>query len=289
MATSMRARLSKGAKVGLVISTQVLIACSTPAVKVNDLPWIPATLSKDGCPRDLSGTYRNASAQNVDEVRFMPEPMELVAGVLRQGSYVSPIETLFFAQVENQWLVASRMERPRHSGPKLMSVDEAQMQDEIAKQALNQAVELRKRKIADEREVEKRTGVRRSADPGIPLDQLPGVKERNVAVTAMTMSLLQKEDAVIYERRWRDGKLAEKVTVQLNTPMTGCRDGSLVLRKMSSRPAGETSGYVSFGEIEVRKLVDGSLQITERSRVQLLSSLNGEPRVSRILCKRRLS
>lgn len=264
-------------KVVSLLFAGILMACSSSAVQVSDFLWEPSILSKEGCPANLSGNYANAAPQNADEMRFIPEPIAIFSGTLRQGSYISPVETVYFAQIGDQWVLSSRVERPRYSGMQVMSIEEVDQEDAIARRSMSERVDARKKEIAAEKEIERRTGARKPATRGVPLDQLPGMHKRNADASAMTLSLEQKEDSLVYETHWSDGRLAMRIVHRLNTPAVGCRAGALILRTTSTLPAREASGSVSFGEAEVRKLGDGSLQITMRSRVQLVDSISGQP------------
>lgn len=76
----------------------------------------------------------------------------------------------------------------------------------------------------------------------------------------------------------RAGDVYKKITLNLGTSQTGCHAGALVIRRKSvNRRAEWGGGDVTWGEQEVRKLDDGSLQVTSRERIQALSILTGAP------------
>lgn len=74
------------------------------------------------------------------------------------------------------------------------------------------------------------------------------------------------------------GVVYQEITVRLDTPRTGCHSGALILRKKTVYGKGEgSSGSVDFGEDEIRKLPDGSLEVVSRNRYQARSVLTGAP------------
>lgn len=72
------------------------------------------------------------------------------------------------------------------------------------------------------------------------------------------------------------GEVYERITVRLDTPMTGCQQGALILRwKSVGRRAEWGGGDIVWGEREIRKLEDGSLLVTNRQRQRSLSIVTG--------------
>jgi hypothetical protein len=73
------------------------------------------------------------------------------------------------------------------------------------------------------------------------------------------------------------GEIYEQITVRLDTPMTGCHYGAMVLRwKSVGRRAEWGGGNVVWGEREIRKLDDGSLSVISRQRQRSLSIVTGD-------------
>ncbi|MFZ5512829.1 MAG: hypothetical protein ACOZCP_22540 [Pseudomonadota bacterium] len=72
------------------------------------------------------------------------------------------------------------------------------------------------------------------------------------------------------------GEIYERITVRLDTSMTGCDRGALILRwKSIGRRAEWGGGDVVWGEREIRKLEDGSLTVVSRQRQRSLSIITG--------------
>lgn len=70
----------------------------------------------------------------------------------------------------------------------------------------------------------------------------------------------------------------KRITVRLGPPRVGCHNGALVMRWASiGRRAEWGGGNIEWGEHEIRKLPDGSLEARIRRRQRSLSTVTGLP------------
>jgi hypothetical protein len=88
----------------------------------------------------------------------------------------------------------------------------------------------------------------------------------------------QSPSRLIVALRNKNGQEEAKAEIRLDTPMTGCRDGALILRY--ERRIGSVEGNaasIEWGEEEIRRLDDGSLQFASRGAYQTFGGLTGIP------------
>lgn len=94
----------------------------------------------------------------------------------------------------------------------------------------------------------------------------------------MRLVLRQVGDLLVYEQQLKEGDIGIRSTIKIGTSVSGCRDGAIVLRRFSSIPGHVEAASMAYsGETEIRKLANGSLQISERSDAFMLSAFSPKP------------
>jgi hypothetical protein len=131
-------------------------------------------------------------------------------------------------------------------------------------------------KLSGEEPIARRTIVKTPFTHGSPAGEMTAA-ERAFNRRAI-LTIRQQNDVLDATLMDSTGEVYERIVVRLDTPLTGCHRGALILRwKSIGRRAEWGGGDVVWGEREIRKLEDGSLIVTSRRRQRSLSMVTGGP------------
>lgn len=117
---------------------------------------------------------------------------------------------------------------------------------------------------------------------GMPMEEMSRL-EREFAKTAI-LNIYSTQNTIVATLEDQAGLIYERITLKTLSPKrVGCSNGALILRRKTVYGKGEgRSSTISFGEDEIRKLADGSLEIVKREWNAPTSALFGvgsaEPR-----------
>ena len=104
-----------------------------------------------------------------------------------------------------------------------------------------------------------------SANEGVLFNSM---ETRTTFFSGLIFSIDIKRDFLIQ----RTNRLGQKYITPLNTAMAGCGQESLILRNLTRTTGGDFAPIsVLYGELEMRKLPNGDLQVTQRRRQRTLS------------------
>lgn len=133
---------------------------------------------------------------------------------------------------------------------------------------------------AEERPIAQVAGIKSWLSQGMSLEAM---RDAYRAFSEHAILSIHHEGDVLQAKLVDDkGNVYERITVDLSTSRTGCYEGALVIRRMHvDRCFIECGGdAIKWEERIIRKLPDGSLQVTSRERTKALSFFAGAVRVT---------
>lgn len=90
------------------------------------------------------------------------------------------------------------------------------------------------------------------------------------------LSIVHSPSHLVAKLMDEKGIVYKEITLRLDTPMIGCHNGAMILRRKTEYEKREgSSASVEYGEAEIKKLTDGTLEVTSRKRKQLRSTFTG--------------